>query len=79
MLQNHIVPDITKKVDIGDRFIRPPTIQNLVNSSHIDSSSIGSNVDTLDSGFSSDRFHSIYNHQHHLLPGDKVFLYKIKI
>ena len=36
-----------------------------------DSTSVGSNVDTLDSGFSSERFHSTHHHQP-ILPGDQV-------
>ena len=36
-----------------------------------ESTSIESNVDTLDSGFSSDRFHTLQNHQP-ILPGEQV-------
>ena len=40
----------------------------------VDSTSIGSNVDTLDSGFSSERFNTLHSHHRPALPENQVTL-----
>ena len=52
---------------------REPTHpRNCLDVAGIDSTSIESTVDTLDSGFSSDRFHTPHHHNRPILPGDQV-------
>ena len=72
------VPNVSKHEQVWSQPDAQPVRRDQSHPSHshdvagIDSTSIGSNVDTLDSGFSSDRFHTPHHHNRPILPGDQV-------
>ena len=77
--QNTIyVPDSTKHDQVWAQSNVQPPCRESSHAGHsldvvgIDATSVGSNVDTLDSGFSSDRFHAPHHHNHPILPGHQV-------
>ena len=77
--QNTIhVPHSSKHDQLWSQPDRYPSGRDNTNSDHfhdkvgIEGNSLESNVDTVDSGFSSDRFHTPHHHNRPILPGDQV-------
>ena len=72
------VPNVSKPDQVWSQSDAQPVRRVSTHPSHsldvagIDSTSIESTVDTLDSGFSYDRFHTPHHHNRPILPGDQV-------